>query len=435
MLNGLDGVEKKILDLNIKNRTMKLTLSILFVCLFNLCDAQNCVLNSNSLVFDGTSAYVNLGVATSLDTLSGPVTIEAWVYATAWGFSSAQNTIFCTHGWTSGEQGMSLRAGGSGELSFNIAGLDSNLVPVSWKEVVSPANSLQLNTWTHVAGTFSGTELKLYVNAVLVASTPFVGSIVQSSYGANIGKLADASQSPGRFWSGTIDEVRIWNRDVSSSELLASSTKHVDPVTSVGLAGYWRLNEGTGSNIVDLGFGANTGTQLNCTWSGDVPFNEVPPIPSINFNGTTLITGLGQMIQWNLGGSPISGANSTTYNPTQNGSYTVTHSNQNGCSATSASYLVGTVGVESIDPADQFKLWPNPANTNLHLQSSLLNTDKVNISFFDSRHRLVKQSGFDLQGGDVIDLDVSLLSGGMYYLRLSTSDAQTNLKFVIIERN
>lgn len=414
---------------------MKSILGILFICLFNFSHAQNCLPNSNSLVFDGSSAYVNLGAATSLDTLSGPVSVEAWVYSTAWGFSSAQNTIFCTHGWTSGEQGISLRAGGSGELSFNIAGLDSNLVPVSWKEVISPANSLQLNTWTHVAGTFSGTELKLFINGLEVASTGFVGSIVQSGYGANIGKLADASQSPGRFWSGNIDEVRVWNRALSSSELLASSAKHIDPLSSVGLVGYWRLNEGTGSSIADLGNGANNGTHLNCTWSGDVPFNEVPSIPSINFNGTTLITGLGHQIQWNLGGSPISGANSTTYNPTQNGSYTVTHTNLNGCSATSAPYLVVTVGIESIDPAEEFKLWPNPAGSFIHLQSALLNTDIVDVSFYDSKQMLVIRSRFVPQGPDRIDLDVSLLSDGVYYLRLSASNSQSTFKVVIINHN
>ncbi|TAH38401.1 MAG: T9SS type A sorting domain-containing protein [Bacteroidetes bacterium] len=414
---------------------MKLILGLLFICLFNFSHAQNCQPNSNSLGFDGTSAYVNLGAATSLDILSGPVSVEAWVYSTSWGFSSAQNTIFCTHGWTSGEQGMSLRAGGSGELSFNIAGLDSNLVPVSWKEVISPANSLQLNTWTHVAGTYSGTELKLFINGLEVASTGFVGSIVQSGYGANIGKLADASQSPGRFWSGNIDEVRVWNRALSSSELLASSAKHIDPLSSVGLVGYWRLNEGTGSSIADLGNGANNGTHLNCTWSSDVPFNEVPPSPSINFNGTTLITGLGPQIQWNLGGSPISGANSTTYNPTQNGSYTVTHTNLSGCSATSAAYLVVTVGIESIDPPEEFKLWPNPAGSLIHLQSALLNTDIVDVSFYDAKQMLVKRSRFVPQGPDRIDLDVSLLSDGVYYLRLSATSSQSTFKVVIINHN
>jgi len=411
---------------------MKAILSLLFISVLSLAQGQNCIPNTNSLNFDGSSSYVDFGSPVPIDTLSGPVSIEAWIYSTAWGFNSAQNTILCTHGWTSGEQGMVLRAGGNGELSFNFAGLDSNSVPTSWVEVISPTNSIQLNTWTHVAGTFSGTELKVFVNGNEVASTSFTGSIVQSSYGANIGRLADANQFPGRFFSGNIDEVRVWNRDLSAAELSASASKHIDPTSAVGLVGYWRLNEGLGTAISDLGSGGNNGSNLNCNWSTDVPFNEVPPTPTVNWNGTTLICGLSQLIQWNLGGNPISGANATTYTPSQNGSYTVTHTSAAGCSLTSAPYLVGSVGVESIDAKESYKLWPNPTAQVLHIQSAFLNTDKTEVSLFDSNQRLVRREQFVPQGFNTMDIDVSSLSKGIYHLSVSGPQGVGNFKIIIL---
>lgn len=125
---------------------MKAILSILFCSLVIFCQAQTCVPNSNSLLFDGTSSFVDMGAASNIENLTAAVTIEAWIFANSWGFNSAQNSILCTHGWASGEKGMVLRAGDSGILSFNIAGLDQFSVPTSWQEVVSPANSMQLNT-------------------------------------------------------------------------------------------------------------------------------------------------------------------------------------------------------------------------------------------------------------------------------------------------
>src|SRR5205823_3470030 len=102
--------------------------------------------------------------------------------------------------WSQGEQGYVLRAGGTGILSFNIAGVDTNGVPVSWVEVLSPSGALTLNTWTHVAGTYDGNNLRLYINGILIASTPFTGTIVPSTaFPARIGSLSDAQIPPSRY--------------------------------------------------------------------------------------------------------------------------------------------------------------------------------------------------------------------------------------------
>src|SRR5688500_15947641 len=83
--------------------------------------AQPCIQNSHSLNFSGFSDVV-LNSGNNLQ-MSGSMTVEAWIFPVSWAISSSQGTIVCHHSWTSGgEMGYVLRAGGSGELSFNIAG-------------------------------------------------------------------------------------------------------------------------------------------------------------------------------------------------------------------------------------------------------------------------------------------------------------------------
>ena len=138
-------------------------------------NAQLCVDNTSGLKFDGVGSYVVLATSSLLE-ITDSITIEAWIKDSVFAPNPSNGTIVCKHGWYNGEEGYVLRAGGQGQLSFNICG-DSLGNSVSWKEVVSPTNAIQLNTWTHVAATFDGYYLKVYVNGVLSNSSAFTGGI------------------------------------------------------------------------------------------------------------------------------------------------------------------------------------------------------------------------------------------------------------------
>src|SRR5690606_12682581 len=108
--------------------------------------------------------------------------------------------------------GFMLRCGATGQLSFNLG--DGS----AWHEIVSPINTLSLNTWQHVAGTYDGSTMRLYLNGVQIGSA--AGSFNIGSTGNSM-VIGDWSNGTGRNFPGKIDEVRVWNKVIGASSLLS----------------------------------------------------------------------------------------------------------------------------------------------------------------------------------------------------------------------
>ena len=96
--------------------------------------------------------------------------------------------------------------------------------PVNSTSAASKARSvsrqLLLNTWTHLAVTYDGASLKLYVNGAQVGSRPQSGSIPVTDGPLTLG----GNRVWGEHFAGLIDEVRIYNRALSSAEIAADMT-------------------------------------------------------------------------------------------------------------------------------------------------------------------------------------------------------------------
>jgi hypothetical protein len=390
---------------------------VLLSIAFDFSSAQNCINNSNSITFDGFSSYASPANQTNLN-ITDSLTIEAWINPNSFAFNSANNSIVCKHGWSSGEGGFVLRCGGAGEVSFNIAGLDVNQNPTSWKEVLSPTNALTLGTWTHVAGSYDGQNLKLYINGVEQNVIAFAGSIVASpNYPLTLGKLSDPGQFSQRYFDGKIDEVRIWHRALPAAEILANMNKHIDPVAAVDLVSYWRFNEGSGSNSTDLQSG-NDITLNGNGWDISVPFNQVPPMPTITFNGTELIASNSDG-NWYLNGTLIPNATDSNYTPLVNGDYTfTTNPTFDGCTSTSAVLTISTVATNNLINNLEINIYPNPiaANDLLNIQSST-NYNNISFSLSDIAGRKVFEAqGLSLKSGfNQIQINASNLNHGIYF--------------------
>ena len=88
--------------------------------------------------------------------------------------------------------------------------------------------ALALNTWTHIATTYDGTALKLFVNGTQASQLLFTGSITTSTGALRIG----GNNVWGEWFQGDIDEVRIYNRARTATEIQA------DMNTSISAPGH-----------------------------------------------------------------------------------------------------------------------------------------------------------------------------------------------------
>jgi len=218
---------------------MKAFINLLTIALLVLGFNQSGLSQENSIDFDGNNDYVNCGNNGSLNITGNTITLEAWIrpdgafHANIWG-----ENVINKNG--AGDNGYMLRVGGTGQVNFNLG-------TGWWNEITSPANAISLNTWHHIAGTYDGTTMRLYVDGVEVASgaeNQNIGSASNSLY------LGDDPQWPGRNYSGRIDEVKIWNTARTAAQVISDMNEGVCAPYPGGMVAYYRFNQNvaTGNN-------------------------------------------------------------------------------------------------------------------------------------------------------------------------------------------
>ncbi len=153
------------------------------------------------------------------------------------------------------------------------------------------------------------------------------------------------------------------------------------------------------------------------------------PEPAIDQVGNALIASpeFTGTIQWLLDGEAIVGANGQSYEPTENGSYSVRYTSEEGCvgTATSDVLLVTTTGLE-MQTSNTLVAWPNPADGPLFLRG-LSSSGTVNITIVDAMGRTVATQNMV---GPSAHIDTMPLQSGVYWLRVSDGAGQQVLRFV-----
>ena len=163
--------------------------------------------------FNGKSDWVTIDDSASLDLTKG-MTLEAWVYPTA--RLSNWTTVLLKE--RSGGLAYSLYANsdrGNPSNTINTGGANKEL---------SAGPQLPVNTWTHLAATYDGSTQRLYVNAELVGTRPQAGNISTSGGQLRIGGNAIWG---AEYFTGYIDEVRIYNRALTQAEIALDSKSAV----------------------------------------------------------------------------------------------------------------------------------------------------------------------------------------------------------------
>ncbi len=222
--------------------------------------------NMYSLDFNGTSNYVEVADDSVLNPVY-EITLEAWIKPVSWGHYHYSNTIVGKEIWGEGvEAGYVIRCGDSGVFSASF-GVDTGVPVLTWAQAQT-TQVLELDTWTHVASTWDGSIISLYVNGEIMQEVAYTGTIICSE---NTLKIGDVSEllAGHRYFDGLIDEVRVWNIYRSHADIIGGMWS--DVTGAEGLIGYWKFETGSGVTAFDSSGYENNGVIYGASWSTDVP--------------------------------------------------------------------------------------------------------------------------------------------------------------------
>ena len=142
----------------------------------------------------------------------------------------------------------------------------SDGTPSSTYNVTSGPVRIPMFQWTHVAGTFDGANIRVYINGIETgtASAPVT---LPPAGDVRIG-LTSLPTVNRRFF-GCIDELKFWNMPLNSSALMAGMNGIESPAAVAGLVGYWKMEDDTGiTNIcTDASASMNDGDYRGGTYT------------------------------------------------------------------------------------------------------------------------------------------------------------------------
>jgi len=221
-----------------------------------------------ALGFDGVDDNVQVPTSASLD-VTAYLTVEAWVYPRAYVSSTGDAPHIVSRADLSGG-------------SIYILALQTGTHKVEYAvnpfpNAAASGTDLQLNIWTHLAMTYDGSRVRLYINGNFDSDYALSGPIFTTSNWLEIGCKHWAGGYHA-FFNGLVDEVRIYNRALSQQEIQADIGGLVESniilMPSTGFAS---------TTVTGSGF-ANS-SRITITWDGTVILT-VPSSLTTDANGS-----------------------------------------------------------------------------------------------------------------------------------------------------
>ena len=156
----------------------------------------------NGLLLGGAWDGARIPASGSLDAGSA-LTLETWVYPTS--IADYPKLI-----WRDGLDGSPYSLcmlWGDGSIGFGITTTAGRFSVYAYRSILP-------DTWTHIAATYDGSMLRLYVNGQLANASAGAGSIVASTRDLWLGRAPW-----GEGFAGTLDDVRIYSRALTAAEI------------------------------------------------------------------------------------------------------------------------------------------------------------------------------------------------------------------------
>lgn len=179
---------------------------------------SNTLTNTNTATFgagkinNGTtlaraSSQRFLGGTTSALQPASALTFSMWIYVNA---SPVSYCAIAGNTLSGNQRGYLFDMAVSGKyLSFQIGNGTWGIVSTTYT----------VGSWTHIVGTWDGETVRLYKNGTEVGTPVAKASITYTDCGFSLGTYYNDTTSANMF-DGMIDEVGVWNRALSSTEVI-----------------------------------------------------------------------------------------------------------------------------------------------------------------------------------------------------------------------
>lgn len=236
---------------------------------------------ASGLNFDGVNDNITVPVQPALN-ISSAITIEAWIYPIKTIYSTPVQDVLSKSSSSNNNGYVFPRTTDDWiNLEFIIYVNGSG-----WKMLRVPYGTSKRKQWNHVAATYDGYVMRIYINAVQVGEYAFAGAILTNNNPLTLG------QQPGfdnEYYSGSVDDIRLWNRALSQCEIAARKNCELTG-SEPGLAAYYKFNQGvlnqansSETQLLDAGPNGAHGTLTN--------FNLLSTNQLSNWAAGTIITG------------------------------------------------------------------------------------------------------------------------------------------------
>ncbi len=357
--------------------------------------------------FNGSGSYVSIPDSPLFNSLTNRITVEFWFQNNVIGNNGDWAGIVCKGNFAWRMQATAF----ANTITFSATGTSSDVVGT---------RNVNDGQWHHAAGVYDGTNIFLYIDGTLDISHPSTGRIATDSYPVAIGANANPPSGAIYFFNGSVDEVAIYNRALSASDVeaiyLAGSlgkcyapvpptittqptsrtnavgTQAAFTVAATGTAPLnyqWTFN-GTNINnetnttltlnnvqfsqagnyavtVSNPGGSTNSATAVLTVTGFPPPTITTQPVSRTNIVGTlatftVAATGTGPLsYQWTFNGTNLNGATNTTLSLTnvqlnQSGGYAALVSNPAG-TTNSASALLLVIAQDCLPPASGMMAW------------------------------------------------------------------------------